>query len=629
MKTPSFQHAWPAAAGALGLAFAVAAHAQEAKKIPQRADVDPRYRWRLEDIYASVESWEADVTKLEALLPPMEARRGTLDDSGASLMAALRARDEIGELADRLAVYAFMRRDEDTRAPQSQARADRMQRLITRVGETLSFMNPEILEIPDGTLERFFRAEPGMDLYRHAIDDIRRRRAHTLDAEKEQLLAMAGEVVRASGNVFTLFNNADLKYGSMKDENGVEVELTKGLYARFMESPDRLVRREAFERLSGAYASFNNTLGALLGASLKKDLFLARARKYESSLAADLDRDRIPVSVYTGLIETVNANLEPLHRYASLRQRVLGVDTLQIYDLFAPLVPEEKADVPYDDAVKAIIEGLEPLGEEYLGPFREGLSAGWIDVYETEGKRAGAYSWGAYSTHPYVLLNYSNMLSDQFTLAHEMGHAMHSYFTHANQPYTYSDYSTFVAEVASTTNEALLIEHLLRRDMPKSRRMHLLNFYLEQIRGTFYAQTMFAEFELRAHEAAERGEPVTGEALNAIYQEIYRKYYGPDLRIEKLGAVAWSRVPHFYSSFYVFQYATSYAAATSMARRIVEGGEPAARAYLDFLKAGGSEYPVELLRRAGVDLTTPQPTEETIALFSSLVDQLETLFAAP
>jgi oligoendopeptidase F len=626
MKTKNIHYVWPAA-GALGLAFAVATQAQDVPKLRQRSDIETSYKWRLEDIYASDKAWEADVARLEALLPRMTECRGTLDDSAGKLLEALRARDEVGELTDKLLVYAFMRRDEDTRSSVYQAMGERMQRLTTQVGEAVAFMNPEILEIADETLDRFLGGEPALALYRHALDDIRRRREHTLDTEKEELLAMAGELVRAPSNVYTLFNNADIKYGTMKDDTGADVELTKGLFARFLESPDRRVRREAFEKMNGAYAALNNTLGALMGANIKKDIFLYRARRYGSSLEASLDRDRIPVSVYTNLVEAVNSNLDPLHRYAALRKRILGVDTLRVYDLFAPLVPEEKVDLPYDQAVKTVTEGLAPLGEEYLRPFRDGLTAGWIDVFETEGKRAGAYSWGSYSTHPYVLLNHNNTLTDQFTIAHEMGHAMHTYFTREGQPYVYSDYSTFVAEVASTTNEALLIKHLLKEEMPKSRRMYLINYYLEQIRGTFYTQVLFAEFELRAHEAAEKGEPVTGDALNTLYRDIYQKYYGPVLVIDKVGEVAWSRVPHFYNSYYVFQYATSYAAATSMARRIADGGAPAAKGYIEFLKSGGSEYPVELLQRSGVDLASPKPVEDTIALFASLVDEMEKLAA--
>lgn len=601
----------------------------DAGKVPRRSDVEARYKWRLEDIYPTHEAWNADYAKVEALLPKLKSYRGKLGASGDNLLAALRTDDEINKILGALFTYAGMRRDEDNRVSVYQGMVDRATSLSTRVRETEAYMNPEILKVPPSKLKAFYAATEGLALYRHRLEDIQRTRAHTLTEPEERLLASVGDFAGSPSQIFTAFNNADLKYGKIKDEDGQEIELTKGRFARALESSDRRVRLEAFKAFNKAYAGFNNTLGATMNANVKTDAVYARARKYKGALHASLDANNIPLSVYENLVGTVNAGAQSLHRYAALRKKWMRLDTLKVYDLYAPLVPDARIDVPYEQAKQNMLAGLAPLGEEYLGVLRKGLEDGWIDVYETEGKTSGAYNWGPYTTHPFVLMNYNNTLNDQFTLAHEMGHAMHSHFTHTTQPYVYGDYATFVAEVASTTNEALLITHLMRQPLTNPQRLYLLNYQLEQIRTTFFRQTLFAEFEMRTHALADSGQPLTAELMNDLYRELFQRYYGPNLVLDPEAAVEWSRIPHFYTSFYVFQYATSFAAATAMAQKILIEGPEAVSRYLNFLKSGSSDYPIELLKKAGVDMTTPAPIEATLARFDGILDEMEALWGKP
>ncbi|HVP38284.1 MAG TPA: oligoendopeptidase F [Candidatus Saccharimonadales bacterium] len=599
--------------------------AQGTGKIPQRADIDPKYKWKLEGIYATDDLWDADVKRLEGMLAPWAAMKGHLSASGDSLLQAFRMADSVGVVSGRLYAYASMRRDEDNRVPRYLGEVDRLNGLFTQVGAAGAYMSPEILGIPQATLDAFLKSTPALGLYRHALDDVLRRRPHTLPEPEERLLALSSEMSGGPGTIFGAFDNADLRYGSIRDENGQLTEVTKARWEMWRVSPDRRVRRDAFQTLFGTYAGFNNTLGACLNADVKGQLFYARARKYDTAVEASLDNNNIPVSVYRNLVATVNANLGPLHRYAELRKKWMGLDTLRLYDLYVPLVPEVKFDVSFEAAQKEVVAGLQPLGETYLAPFRKGLESGWIDVYETQGKTSGAYSGGTYSTQPYVLLNWSNTLDDEFTLAHEMGHSLHSYFTWKTQPPVYANYSTFVAEVASTGNEALFMHHLLQGKLTREQRMYLINHQLEQIRGTFFRQTLFAEFELRIHEMAEKGEPLTAEAMNKLYADLYRTYYGPALTVDSLTACEWSRIPHFYMHYYVWQYATSFAASMALSQKVLQEGQPAVDRYLGFLKAGSSDYPIEILKHAGVDMSTPAPIEATVAQFSRLLDELEKL----
>lgn len=603
----------------------IATLAAAADKLPQRSDIDPKYKWRLEDIYATNDAWEADFKRAEGLLPKVAAFKGKLASSGATLLAALQALDEINEVSSNLFVYSGMRRDEDNRVSIYQGQVDRASTLNSKVGEATAYFTPEVVAIPPAKLAAFYQSTPKLAMYHHALDDIQRQRAHTLSEKEEKLLASASDFAAAPGAIFTAFNNADLRYGTIRDESGKDIELTKATYQRSLESPNRGVRRAAFIGLHSAYGRYNNTLGATMNANVKRDEFFAKARKYPSAAEASLNPNNIPLSVYQNLVATADAHLESLHRYASLRKKWMNLDTLHIYDLYAPLVPEAKIDVPFEKAEENVLAGLKPMGDEYLSAFRKGLSGGWIDVYETEGKTSGAYNWGTYSSHPYLLLNWSNTLEDEFTLAHEMGHAMHSYFTNKNQPFVYGNYATFVAEVASTTNEATLVNYLLKQEMTKAQRLYLLNFLLEQIRTTFFRQTLFAEFELRTHEMVEKGEPLTAEGMNKLYHDLYQKYYGPDLYVDPVADYEWSRIPHFYNSFYVYQYATSYAAATALSKKILTEGEPAVTKYLAFLKSGSSDYPIEVLKKAGVDMNSPAPIEATIARFEEVLAEMEKL----
>jgi oligoendopeptidase F len=467
--------------------------------------------------------------------------------------------------------------------------------------------------------------EPNLELYRHYIDDIMRQKAHVLSASEERILAQAGEMAEAADTIFTMINDADIKFPSIKDENGDEVEMTKGRYMQFMESQDRRVRKDAFEALYDTYGKLKNTLSATLGSSVKKDIFFSRVRKYPSSLAASLDDDNVPASVYDGLIKAIHDNMDLMYRYVKLRKKMLGVDELHMYDLYVPLVPDIKIKVSYEEAVDRVLEGLRPLGEEYISLLEHGFKNAWIDVYENQGKTSGAYSWGCYGIHPFVLLNFQGTLDDIFTIAHEMGHSLHTHYSFSTQPYIYAEYRIFVAEVASTLNEALLMDHMLKTTDERGMKLYLINHYLEQFRGTVYRQTMFAEFEKIVHDKAEIGESLTPDMMSSIYHNLNEKYYGQDIVVDDRIDLEWSRIPHFYSSFYVYKYATGFSAATALSQQILSEGKPAVDRYINFLKSGGSDYPIELLKKAGVDMTTPKPVEAALKVFAGLLDQMESM----
>jgi len=591
--------------------------------VPAREDLDPAFRWRLEHLFESAEAWEGELAAVEDLIGRMAARSGTLGQSAGALADALRLHSELGERLDRVYVWAHLLRDQDTREPAAQARAERASRMATRAAEATAFLEPEILAIPRERLEAF-RADEHLAGWRHYLGDLLRMKEHTLSPREEEILAMAGDVTRVPRTAFGMLNDADLTFRPIRDESGREVELTKGRYSAFMESLDRRVRRDAWTSLTEAYEHHRNTLAALLAGSVQRDCFYARVRGYPSALAAALFPKNIAAEVFHTLLETVRTRRAALHRYMELRRRVLGLDRLRVFDLYVPLSPAEPPKFPYEEARSILLEGLAPLGAEYVAAMREGIDGGgWVDVYESRGKRSGAYSWGAYGSHPYVLMNYQGTLDHLFTLAHEMGHAMHSFYTQSAQPYHYSHYPIFLAEVASTTNEAILMDRLLKITEAPERRLALLNQYIDQIRGTVITQVMFAEFEHRMHEKVERGDPLTAEILSEVYRGIFADTLGPALEMDDRAALGWARIPHFYSGYYVYQYATGYAAAIALSRRILAGGEAERRDYLGFLEAGDSDYPLEILRRAGVDLTAPGPVNDTLDLFESLVDQLE------
>ncbi|MEZ5064718.1 MAG: oligoendopeptidase F [bacterium] len=590
--------------------------------VPERDRIPAERRWELGHIFETREAWEAELNRVASLLEPMLARKGSIAGGPGNLAEVLSLQSEIGSGLDRVYVYAHLLRDQDTRATDAQGMAERAAGLGTKVAEVTAWVEPEILALPAETLRAWTEA-PELADRRHWLDDLVRVKEHTLSPREEEILAMAGEVTRTPRTVYGMLNDADLEFRAVRDEEGREVELTKGRYSKFMESPDRRVRRDAWDSLTEGYEKHRNTVASLLAGSVKRDIFYSRVRGYPSSLAAALFPKRISEDVYRGLVRTIDERKAVVHRYVALRKRLLALEDLQVYDLYVPLASGPARQFEWEEACALLEEGLTPLGGEYVEALRGGLEGRWIDVHETRGKRSGAYSWGAYSTHPYVLMNYQGTLDHLFTLAHEMGHAMHSYYSNLRQPYWYSHYPIFLAEVASTTNEAILMDHLLATTKDPGFRLALLNQYVDQIRGTVITQVMFAEFELRLHEMAERGEPLTSDSISEVYGEIYRRILGPELGFDERAGLGWARIPHFYTAYYVYQYATGYSAATALSRRILAGGDKERDDYLGFLAAGDSDYPLEILKRAGVDLETNAPVRDTLDLFESLLGQIE------
>jgi len=589
----------------------------------KREEIGPEYKWKLEDIYADENSWEEDYKKLEEQIPALEKYKGVLGSSSTQLLQVLEFSHELERKAEKLYVYARMRRDEDNGNSHYQALFDRVQRLSIELGSASAYIVPEIISLAPEKIRAFLDENQDLQLYSRLLDELMRQKEHILSPEEERILAMSADLSLAAKNIFGMLNNADIKFPVIQDEEGKAVELTKGRYGSFMESNERRVRKEAFTALYGSYGKVKNTLAMSLASNVKNDIFYSRVRKYPSALEASLDQDNISPEVYERLVETVHNNMEPMYRYLRLRKKALGLDELHMYDIYAPLVKEFKSKVSYEKSQEMVLKALQPLGDEYLAILRGGLKGGWIDVYENEGKTSGAYSWGCYDSHPYVLMNYDDKLDDVFTLAHEMGHALHSYYSNKNQPYVYSQYSIFVAEVASTVNELLLIDYLLAQSREPREKAYLINHYLEQFRGTVYRQTMFAEFEKKIHERVEQGQTLTAEGLCQSYRELNRLYYGPDTLLDEEIDMEWARIPHFYSAFYVYKYATGFSAAVALKEQILQEGKPAVERYLEFLKSGSSDYPLNLLRKAGVDLTTPEPVEKALHLFARLVTEME------
>lgn len=591
--------------------------------IKKRKDIPDQYKWDLGKLYATEELWERDVQKVKEMVKGIEQYKGNLSKSAQTLFHALNLQDEISRIIENIFVYAKMRKDEDNTVTKYQGMTDRAHSLSVEIQSKLSFLVPEILSISEDTIRSFLKDDQQLKKYEFYLEEILRQKAHVLSKEEEQLLAQVGEISTAPKNIFGMINNADIKFPSIQDEDGEEVEVTKGRFIKLMESRDRRVRKDAFQALYSSYDKQKNTIASTLNYSVKKDAFYARVRKYPSALKASLDADNVPLEVYDNLINTMHKHLDSMYRYVRLRKKVLGVDELHMYDLYTPIVKDVKMEIDYPQSQAKIKEGLAPLGEDYILTLEEGFNEGWIDVYENEGKTSGAYSWGTYDSPPYVLLNYQGTINDMFTLAHEMGHSLHSYYSKNTQPYVYAGYKIFVAEVASTVNETLLMEYLLANTKDKNEKMYLLNHYLEQFRGTVYRQTMFAEFEKITHEKIEMGEALTPELLSEIYGELNKKYYGPDMVIDEEIKMEWARIPHFYNAFYVYKYATGFSAAISLSQQIVKEGEDAVSRYIRFLKSGGSNYPINLLQDAGVDMTSPEPIEQALQVFSRLVDALE------
>ena len=582
------------------------------KKIPKRSEVDPKNTWATEDLFANDEAWEQAMAELASMPEQMASFRGRLGESGACLLDYFRLSDTYSLKISRAANYAFRKADEDTAVGRYQEMRGKIISLDVAVSSASAFDTPEILAIPDETLERFYRETSDLQLYRRALDKIRARRAHVLSDAEEKLLASAGEMAEAPEQIGSMFRDADLKFPEAVDANGEKHQLTQGSYIPMLQSADRVLRKSAFETLYHTFGSFKNTTAACLDAQMKQLIFFARARKYDSALDASLARTEVPVSVYTNLIQTVSDNLPYMYRYVRLRKKLMGLDELHMYDIYTTLVSDAEREITFEQAKQTVLEGLAPLGAEYRAMLEEGFANRWIDVYENEGKRSGAYSSGALP-HPYVLLNHQNTLDSQFTLAHEMGHALHSYLSLKNQPTVYSDYVIFVAEVASTCNEVLLMRHLLSKTTDKRERAYLINYFLEQFRGTLYRQTMFAEFELMMSRRAEAGQALTADALCEMYYDLNKKYYGEDVVVDREIAMEWARIPHFFYNFYVFQYATGFSAAVDD--------------YLKFLSSGSTMDPISLLKIAGVDMASPAPINDALKIFDDLISEMEALCA--
>lgn len=596
----------------------------ETKKIPERSEIREQDKWAIHDIYATDELWEEDLKKAKSFVPVYAGYVGKLGQDAKTLLAYLKMEEEVAVLADALGNYAMRRSDEDARVSKYQAMAASVMSAYVELSSASSFATPEIMAISDETMERFYAECPELERYRRYLKDIRRRRAHVLTPAEEKLLAAAGEMANAPDTIYGMLTDADLTFPDVADAEGILHPLSQGTYISYMESSDRVLRKNAFEALYHTYGSFKNAISAVLSAQVKQLQYFAQARKYESSLEASLDATNVPTAVYTNLIEAVHKNLDKMYRYVDLRKKLLGVEELHMYDLYTPLVAGVDKKTPIDEAKKNVYDALAPLGDEYRKILQEGFDNRWIDIYENAGKRSGAYSAGA-RVHPYVLLNYTGTLDSQFTLAHEMGHALHSYLSNRHQKPLDSEYVIFVAEVASTCNEALFMEHLLSKTTDKKERAYLINHFLEQFRGTLYRQTMFAEFELNIGKMAQEGTALTPDVLNAEYRRLNRLYYGENVVLDDEIDTEWMRIPHFYYDYYVFQYATGYAAAIALSRRILREGETAVKDYLEFLSGGCSKSPIDLLKGAGVDMSTTKPVEEALALFGELIDEMEAL----
>ncbi len=592
----------------------------------ERSQVDDHFKWNLDLIFPDWDAWEESFHSLEAILPDLAARQGGLSRSGQDLLATIEAMHEAQRRLEKTYVFASMKSDEDTRLGENTARKGRIASLAVGFSEAVSWFEAELLAIEPARLAELQAEEPGLALYEHFIHNIQRAREYTLPAEQEALLAAAGLMARGPSQVFNAMDNADLQFGRMQDEKGQTVTLTKGRYYRFMKGKDRAVREEAFRNFLGAYGSVKNTLAANMDANVKNHVFFANVRGHEGTMESSLHPDNVPPAVFHSLIETVSENVATIHRYTELKKRVLKLDPLKEHDLMVPLFPEGEFSFTYDQACGVVLDACAPLGSDYVSTVRGGIEGGWIDVHETAGKRSGAYSNGVYDTQPYILLNWADQLGDTFTFAHELGHSMHSFLAVKNQPYVYGSYPIFTAEVASTFNELLLMDHLLKDADDKQRKLFLLDHHLAQINNTVFRQTMFAEFEYRIHRMGEEGQTLTADSLGELYQEILVKYWGPGVEFdEELSRLTWARIPHFFYNYYVYQYATAYSAAVALSRKVLAGGEQEREQYLDILRSGCSRYPVETIGLGGVDMATSGPVTDVVKLFGSLLDQVESL----
>ncbi len=593
-------------------------------EIRERSQIPAEDTWATEDMYPSDAAWEEELDTLEQDQNELVSYAGRLGESAEVLFAYLRKSEATDEKISLLANYCMRKSDEDTRNATYQAMTGKFMSVVVAMGAALSFETPELLAIPDDTMDGFYAAYPALERYRRALTNVRRKKAHVLSPAEEKLLASAGELSQTPDTVYGMFADADLKFDDALDAEGNPRTVSQATFVPIQSGPDRVLRKNAYESLYKGFGNFKNTAAALLNAQNKQLKFFAEARKHANAFEAALFNTNVPTSVYLNLIETVHKNMDKMHRYVRLRKKMLGVNELHFYDVYASLVADVDQKIPFSDAKQTVYDALAPLGEEYRKILKEGFENRWIDVYQNAGKRSGAYSAGA-KVHPYVLLNYSGTLDSQFTLAHEMGHALHSYLSNKHQNPVDAGYVIFVAEVASTCNEALLMEYLLNKTTDKKERIYLINHFLEQFKGTLYRQTMFAEFELNIGRMVAEGQTLTADVLCAEYRRLNEEYFGPDMVVDDQIAVEWARIPHFYYNYYVFQYATGYSAAIALSRRILREGEPAVKDYLSFLSGGCSKSPIDLLKGAGVDMTGPEPVEAALSLFGELLDEMESL----
>ena len=594
-------------------------------EVKDRKDIDVKDTWNLESIYANNELWEEDYAALEKDAAEFAKLKGAIEADVSKIPAVLDAYYGLHRRLSKLGVYARMRSDQDTTDSTYQTMSAKIGSLGVKIGAASAFVEPEILSYSKEQLEAAEKENERTAYYGRKIEEMLRGQEHTLDAEKEELLAAAGDMAEAPDDIFSVLMNADMKYPDIVLEDGTHLPLTNSTYISYMESPDRAVREGAFKTLYGQIASLKNTFAAIYRGNLKQAKFYAQSRKYSSARAMYLADSNVPESVYDNLLSAVHEALPMMYRYVAVRKKVLGVDKLHMYDVYTPIVAAQNQTYEFEQAKQMVLEALKPMGEDYLSHAREGLENRWIDIYPNKGKKGGAYSWGCYDSQPFILLNYTKNLDSVFTLIHEMGHSIHSYYSRTAQDYAYSDYKIFVAEVASTCNECLLMHDLLEKTTDKEQRKYLLNHYLDSFKGTLFRQTMFAEFEKTAHDYCAQGKPLTAEALSQMYLELNQKYFGPDMEKDEEIAYEWMRIPHFYTPFYVYQYATGYSAAVALSAKILKEGKPAVDAYMSFLKGGESKDPIDLLKMAGVDMTTEKPVADALALFGELVAELEAL----
>ncbi|MCA0983798.1 oligoendopeptidase F [Halobacillus yeomjeoni] len=595
------------------------------KELPKREEVPVEKTWDLEAVFATDEEWYQEFKETEKLLPELEKYQGTLGQSAEQLYELLDFQDKISNKIGLLYTYAHMRNDQDTTNSYYQEMNAKAENLYTKIASAMSFIVPEILKLPEEKIHEFIESYEPLKLYKHTLDQIDRQRAHVLSEKEEKLLAGFSEIGANPSQTFGALNNADLTFPTIKNEDGEEVDLTHGRYVGFLKSDDREVRKSAFNAMYDTFGSFKNTFASTLSGHVKKNNFNASVRNYDRARQAKLDSNNIPETVYDNLVEAVNERLPLLHRYIELRKEVLGLDEVHMYDIYTPLVKDAEMEISYDEAKELVLESLSPLGEDYVDTVKEGFENRWIDVEENKGKRSGAYSSGHYGTNPYILMNWQDNVNNLFTLAHELGHSMHSYYTHQNQPYRYGNYSIFVAEVASTCNEALLNDYMLKKTESDKEKLYLLNNFLEGFRGTVFRQTMFAEFEHEIHIQAQNGEALTADKLTEIYYDLNKKYFGENIVIDEKIGLEWARIPHFYMGYYVYQYSTGYAAATALADQILTEGDAAVDRYKNFLKAGSSDYPIEVLKRAGVDMTSKDPINAALDVFEEKLKEMEDL----